>query len=41
MQVLARECGHKKLTDSNKNDIITWKREMADLSEVKFAELIR
>lgn len=37
MQVLARACGHSSLTDLNKKDITTWKREMADLSGVRFA----
>tara|TARA_R110002096_G_scaffold97354_2_gene216978 strand:+ start:900 stop:2444 length:1545 start_codon:yes stop_codon:yes gene_type:complete len=37
MQVLARACGHADLSDLNVNDITTWKREMADLSGVKFA----
>lgn len=37
MQVLARACGHDDLRDLSHNDITTWKREMADLSGVKFA----
>jgi glutamate synthase domain-containing protein 2/CDGSH-type Zn-finger protein len=37
MQVLARACGHSDLSELNPNDITTWKREMADLSGVKFA----
>lgn len=37
MQVLARACGHASLSDLNPNDITTWKREMAELSGVKFA----
>jgi len=37
MQVLARACGHSRLTDLNADDITTWKREMADLSGVRFA----
>ena len=37
MQVLARACGHNDLGDLSHNDITTWKREMADLSGVKFA----
>ncbi len=37
MQVLARACGHSSLSDLNADDITTWKREMADLSGVRFA----
>lgn len=37
MQVLARACGHDSLAKFNKNDITTWKREMADLSGIRFA----
>ncbi len=37
MQVLARACGHDDLSKLCGNDITTWKREMADLSGVKFA----
>lgn len=37
MQVLSRACGHASLSDLNAHDITTWKREMADLSGVRFA----
>jgi len=37
MQVLARACGRSNLSDFRHSDITTWKREMADLSGVKFA----
>ncbi|MEX5728322.1 glutamate synthase domain-containing protein 2/CDGSH-type Zn-finger protein [Rhodovulum iodosum] len=37
MQVLARACGHDKLSDLSQRDLATWKREMADLSGVRFA----
>ncbi len=37
MQVLARACSHSSLSDFNSDDITTWKREMADLSGVRFA----
>ena len=37
MQVLARACGHNTLRDLGKRDLTTWKREMADLSGVRFA----
>ena len=41
MQVLARACGHENLSDFNHNDITTWKREMAELSGIKFAGVMR
>ena len=37
MQVLARACGHKTLSEFSPKDITTWKREMADLSGIRFA----
>jgi glutamate synthase domain-containing protein 2/CDGSH-type Zn-finger protein len=37
MQVLARACGHPSLSDFCHRDITTWKRDMADLSGVRFA----
>ena len=37
MQALARACGHNNLSDFRHEDITTWKREMADLSGVRFA----
>jgi glutamate synthase domain-containing protein 2 len=37
MTVLARACGHRRLSDFNIDDLITWKREMADLSGVAYA----
>jgi len=37
VQVLARACGHDDLSKLCINDITTWKREMADLSGVRFA----
>lgn len=40
MQVLARACGHDNLSDFDGKDITTWKRDMADLSGVKFAGVI-
>ena len=39
MQVLARACGHNNLSDFTVDDITTWKREMADLSGIRFAGL--
>lgn len=37
MQVLARACGHDDLSKLCKDDITTWKRDMAALSGVRFA----
>ncbi|MFK7862457.1 MAG: glutamate synthase-related protein [Granulosicoccus sp.] len=37
MQVLARACGHDDLSKLNAKDITTWKKEMADLSGIRFA----
>lgn len=37
MQVLARACGHHSLSDFRLRDITTWKREVADLSGIRFA----
>ncbi|MBT4233695.1 MAG: glutamate synthase [Marinovum sp.] len=39
MQVLARACGRSSLSDFHHSDITTWKREMADLSGIRFAGL--
>lgn len=36
MEVLARACGHDHVSKFTHNDLITWKREMADLSGVRF-----
>lgn len=36
MQVMARACGHNRLSDLKPSDLTTWKREMADLSGVAF-----
>jgi len=41
MQVLARACGHNNLSSFRHEDITTWKREMADLSGVRFAGMGR
>ena len=41
MQVLARACGHANLSDFRHEDITTWKREMADLSGIRFAGIGR
>ena len=37
MKVMARACGHSHLNQFNLNDITTWKREMADLTGIKYA----
>jgi glutamate synthase domain-containing protein 2 len=37
MKLLARACGHERLSDFDNNDLTTWSREMALLSGVKFA----
>jgi glutamate synthase domain-containing protein 2 len=37
MQVMARACGHDRLNAFRKSDLITWKREMAELSGIAFA----
>lgn len=36
MGVMARACGHDHLSKFNHADLITWKKDMADLSGVKF-----
>jgi methylamine---glutamate N-methyltransferase subunit C len=37
MKVMARACGHTHLNQFNANDITTWKREMAELTGIKYA----
>ena len=37
MQVMARACGHNKLSQFNKNDLATWHKKMADLSGINYA----
>jgi len=37
MQVLARACGHASLSEFRPSDLTTWKREMAELSGLRFA----
>ena len=36
MKVLARACGHDRLSGFNMDDLITWKRDMADLAGVAY-----
>ena len=37
LQVLARACGHNHVNRFNRQDITTWKKEMADLTGLEFA----
>ena len=37
MQVMARACGHRHLDQFNVEDLTTWKRNMAELSGVRYA----
>jgi glutamate synthase domain-containing protein 2 len=37
MQVMARACGHHHVNQFNRNDITTWKRDMAELSGIQYA----
>ena len=37
MQVMARACGHDRLSKFTGSDLTTWKREMADLTGIGFA----
>jgi glutamate synthase domain-containing protein 2 len=41
MQVLARACGHNNLSEFAHRDITTWKKEMTDLSGVRFGGVNR
>ncbi len=36
MQVMARACGHERLSDFCLNDLTTWKKDMAELSGVAY-----
>ena len=36
MQVMARACGHNDLNKFSKNDLTTWKKEMADLTGISY-----
>ena len=37
MKILARACGHGRLVDFQLRDLTTWKREIADLTGVRYA----
>ena len=39
MKVMARACGHNHLNKFNVNDITTWKKDMAELTGIKFGGL--
>jgi glutamate synthase domain-containing protein 2 len=39
MKIMARACGHSHLNKLSRRDLTTWKREMSDLSGVKFSGL--
>ncbi len=40
MQVMARACGHDKLSKFNQEDLATWHRDMALLSGIKYSGVI-
>ena len=37
MQVMARACGHDDLAKFSRDDVTTWKREVADLTGIEYA----
>ena len=37
MKVMARACGHDHINQFNRNDITTWKKDMADLTGIQYA----
>jgi methylamine---glutamate N-methyltransferase subunit C len=41
MEVMARACGHDHLNKFNQNDITTWKKDIADLTGIKFGGVTR
>ena len=41
MIVLARACGHRHLSEFNPDDLTTWKREIADLTGIRYAGVER
>ena len=41
MKVLARACGHDHLSKFNLDDLVTWKRDVADLTGVAYAGVKR
>ena len=36
MKVMARACGHTDLNQFSVDDLVTWKREMADLTGISY-----
>ena len=40
MQILARACGHSKLSDLNINDLTTWKRDIAYLTGIPYSGVV-
>ncbi len=41
MQVLARACGHSHLSDFSTEDLTTWKKDIAELTGVRYAGVAR
>lgn len=41
MKVMARACGHRSLANFTSDDLVTWKREVADLTGVAYAGVAR
>ena len=37
MSVIARACGYARMSDFNADDLTAWKRDIADLTGVRFA----
>ena len=37
MKVLARGCGYDQLNQFNKDDITSWKKEVAELTGIQYA----
>ena len=36
IRVMARTCSHRHINEFESNNLTTWKREMADLSGIKY-----
>jgi glutamate synthase domain-containing protein 2 len=41
MKIIARSCGHDHLNKFRKDELTSWKKEIADLCGIKFAGLIK
>ena len=41
MKVLARACGHDRLSGFNVDDLTTWKQDLADLTGVAYGGVSR